>query len=165
MFTKLKVSAKEEVKYLAKCSSYITWAPKQVFGDFIPRIIMNILLRHNKSQYSGKILYQEEQWHKRSFLWNIEEHQTSRGPFFERMNIKHTIYFGYLTQDGQEHQKRLMDFLFKLEKTHASKSILYILVNDCTKSECIVCKANNNMSWLCEVIHVRNIPHYSVDWY
>ena len=77
---------------------------------------MRILGRHDKSKYSGKILYQKEQWHKRSFLWNIEEHPTSSGPFFERLDIKHTIYFGYLTQDGQEHQKRLMDFLFKPAK-------------------------------------------------
>ena len=87
--------------------------------------IWAFLLRHNKSKYSGKILYQEEQWHKRSFLWNIEEHPTSSGPLFERMDIKHTIYFGYLTQDGQEHQKRLMDFLFKPAKKHMlSQSIL-----------------------------------------
>lgn len=100
---------------------------------------MRILGRHNKSKYSGKILYQKEQWHKRSFLWNIEEHPTSSGPFFERLDIKHTIYFGYLTQDGQEHQKRLMDFLFKPAKTHAfSKYPLHISVNDCTtKSECV----------------------------
>ena len=102
--------------------------------------IWAFLLRHNKSKYSGKILYQEEQWHKRPFLWNIEEHPTWSGPFPERMNIEHTIYFGYLTQDGQEHQKRLMDFLFKpAEKTHALESILYILLNDCTQQsgECV----------------------------
>lgn len=127
--------------------------------------IWAFLLRHNKSKYSGKILYQEEQWHKRSFLWNIEEHPTSSGPFLRGWILNTQYILGILLRTDRSIKRGWWIFFL-----NQPKNTCFLKVSSSTYfREWLynkVCKANNTMSWLCEVIHVRNIPHYSVlDWY
>ena len=91
-----------------------------------------------------------------SEIWSDVQHPTKSRHFLWSMNIKHTIYFGYLTPTRQETEKRLMDFLFNTPKTSHGKVIIW-KIGECicqcnllwTKCKCICCMECSRQIIIC----------------
>ena len=130
VFTKLKVSAKEEVKYLAKCSSYKTWTHPfnfkllLVFNGFRNHILSILFLDTINQNIQAKFSIRKSNDTKDHFCEILRNTRHQEGPSLRGWILNTQYILGIKLKTDRSIKRGWWIFFLNQRKHMLSKSIL-----------------------------------------